>query len=120
MVIAELGTFMRSGWLLAAFCAASLAAPSALAQGAALYCLGNDALVRFNDAPLPAGDKSRWTSVAPATANRCMLANGSEVVMRARQTMATAWGMGGGNREAVFSLWVDGKKVVSREEFWPH
>jgi len=111
---------MKTEWLLAAACAAFPAVPSALAQEAQLYCAGNDALVRFNDAPLPAGDNSRWATVAPAPANRCRLANGSEVVMRARQTQGTPWGMGGGNREAVFSLWADRKKIVSREEFWPH
>jgi hypothetical protein len=106
--------------LAASVAAAGLFALPAAAQEAILYCRGEEALIRFDGHPLPAGDNSRWAIEKPAAGNRCTLASGARVVVRYRQTAGTPFGMGGANREAVFSLWVNDKKVVNREEFRPH
>lgn len=109
---------------------ASIAAPSAFADyyttAAALQCQGNLVAVRFggghNGEPpkfhdLPAAYAEGWSRTAFADGNRCKLANGKEVVLRWGDEQAFGWGMGGADPPAFFSLWIDGRKIFSREQF---
>ncbi|RYG29066.1 MAG: hypothetical protein EON93_17395, partial [Burkholderiales bacterium] len=108
---------------------AGLSAPSAFAdyyQSAAIQCQGNLVAVRFgiidDDKPpafheLPEAYAAGWSQTPFAAGNRCKLTNGSEVVLRWGEAQAFAWGMGGADPPAYFTLWIDGRKVFAREQF---
>lgn len=106
------------------------AAPSAFADyytaAAGLQCRGDVVAIRFggasNDEPpefydLPAAYAAGWAKTPFAEDNRCKLANGAEVVLRWGEEQAYGWGMGGADPSAFFSLWIDGRRVFSREQF---
>ena len=107
---------------------AGISAPSAFATAAGLQCQGNLVALRFNgsidmdDNPaifhdLPEAYAASWNSIPFADGNRCKLANGSEVVLRWGEDNAYGWGMGGADPPGFFSLWIDGRKVFSKEQF---
>jgi len=94
---------------------------------AVLHCDGAGAIVRFgeshsNDFPimlydLPTELAGRWSGTASAPQNRCRLPNGDIVVVRYGRKQPRAFGQGAGDPPSFFSLWINGKKVISREDF---
>lgn len=88
----------------------------------------NAALVRFttawnSDAPvyrrLPQA-VDLGLSAAPASRRQdCAMANGWKIRVRSGDKQAFAYGMGGADPPAFFSLWVAGRKVMSRNEWKP-
>jgi hypothetical protein len=92
---------------------------------AILQCTANDAIVRHGEshsgeAPimlhdLPDTMAAKWAGIVIAPQNRCTLANGDVVTLRYGRKQAYAYGRGGGSPDSFFSLWVNRKKVLSRE-----
>ncbi len=92
-------------------------------QVVGVQCSGNGATIRFGWSnnedpvrfnPLPSGF-DRWLDVPIAQTGHCRLSNGQEVVARAGTDQPFAYGMGGDNPPEFFSLWIGGKKIVSRQ-----
>jgi hypothetical protein len=75
---------------------------------------------RWNDDPaywhplLPAY-ATIWANVPFSSDHSCTLASGDKVVMRSGQANSYATGAGAGDPPAFVSLWINGKKVLSRE-----
>ncbi len=88
----------------------------------------NVALVRFttawnNDPPpfrrLPPGFDGGLSAAAPSGRQDCTMANGWNIRVRSGEKQAFAYGMGGADPPAFFSLWIARHKVVSRKEWKP-
>ena len=94
-------------------------APLASAQAASLRCKGDEALVRISDLPVPADVAEKWKDAPAAEGDRCTLSSGQKVLVRYRERQGFAWGTMGGSPEWQLSLWVDGRKLVSRAGFRP-
>jgi hypothetical protein len=94
---------------------------------AVLHCGDAGAIVRFGEShssdfpvmlyDLPAELAERWSGAAVAPANRCRLSNGDLVTIRYARKQPRAYGRGGGDPPSFFSLWINNKKVISREDF---
>jgi hypothetical protein len=94
---------------------------------AVLHCGDAGAIVRFGEShssdfpimlyDLPPEVAGRWSGVALALENRCRLANGDLVTVRYGRKQPRAYGQGGGDPPSFFSLWINNKKVISREDF---
>jgi hypothetical protein len=93
-------------------------------QAVAVQCHGTAAMVRFgwsDDShpvtynPLPPAFARDWAGVPLHGDGRCALADGTGVVARVGQKEAFAYGMGGADPPEFYSVWLDGKKIVSRE-----
>lgn len=120
---------IRSGLFVVVLAAS--AAPPAFASysepAAGLQCNGYTIAVRFGRSdsgapadfdPLPPEYEEQWKDVPFAKDNRCTLANGVRVEMHGGIGQAYAWGAGGADPNAFFSLWIDGRKVVAKENFY--
>jgi hypothetical protein len=85
-----------------------------------LQCSGNEAMVRFEFgegvAPLPGRLDQQWQHVPFAGYEGCALANGQKAIVLSGDLQTHPYS-GGGDPPGFFSLWIDGKKVVSREFF---
>jgi len=96
---------------------------------AILHCSGSEAIIRFgesysNDEPiilydLPSQLSAKWSNTNRADANHCLLPNGDELTVRYGRKQPSATGMGGGDPPWFFSFWINGTKVISREDFYP-
>ena len=95
---------------------------------AVLHCSGSEAIIRFgesysNDEPivlydLPSQLSAKWSNVNRADGNHCLLTNGDELIVRYGRKQPSATGMGGADPPWFFSFWTNGKKVISREDFY--
>lgn len=90
-----------------------------------LTCDGTRALIRFAiapnyDAPAfpdPPDEIDFGLTVLPrADGNICALSDGREVKVKMGNRQPFPYGMCGGRDDASMSLWVDGRKVISRRE----
>lgn len=110
---------------------APLAAADTWSPVAQLSCDRNEALIRFglkedtdNDTGetrlhvLPAETEARWSRIA-SSEHTCRLANGDEVTLRYGWGFASPYGAGNLSPEGFVSLWVNRRKVLSREQFYP-
>lgn len=87
----------------------------------------NLALVRFSDsgdAPpayprLPQRLDSGLSASSGTDRTDCTLANGTTIRVRGGVEQAFAYGLGGGNPPAFFSMWVNKRKVFSRRVWMP-
>lgn len=88
---------------------------------------GNLAVVRFTNSDggtptvhhLPRSlDHGLSDSAAPRR-TECRLANGTTIKVRSGREQAFGYGEGGGNPPAFFSLWINRRKVISREVWKP-
>jgi len=88
----------------------------------------NIALVRFapawNEDPpayrhLPASLDGGLSAARPSRREECTMANGWAIRVRSGEKQAYAYGMGGGDPPAFFSLWIARHKVLSRKEWKP-
>lgn len=87
----------------------------------------NLALVRFSISDEPAPKYPRLPQAldrglsASSGSDRtdCTLANGTTIRIRAGEDQAFAYGMGGGNPPAFFSMWINQRKVFSRKVWMP-
>jgi hypothetical protein len=116
-------------------CLAALACPAAaradeVARHAELVCQKglNVALVRFttawnNDAPvyrrLPARVDAGLSATRVMRRTNCALSNGWAIRIRAGVEQAFAYGMGGADPPAFFSLWIAHRRVLSRKQWKP-
>jgi hypothetical protein len=105
-------------------CAATAARADEMEPTIAVQCHGSAAIVRFGWGdnghpaiynPLPAALATGWAGVPLHGDGRCTLADGTGVVARVGAKEYFAYGMGGADPPEFYSLWLDGKKVVSRE-----
>ena len=106
-----------------------LAATSAKAD-ADLVCSRSSsiALVRFDPdyegsgpayTKLPKRIDGGLSSVAPGRRSDCKLPDGRAIRIREGWKQAFAYGQGGADPPAFFSLWIDGRKVLSRRQWKP-
>lgn len=86
------------------------------------------ALVRFTtawnaDPPafrrLPQSVDRGLSATPPSQRQDCTMANGWKIRVRSRDKQAFAYGMGGADPPAFFSLWIARHKVISRREWKP-
>ena len=93
-----------------------------------VVCHGDAALVRSitawnDDSPeyrrIPETLDDGLSAVPPAHHTSCRMANGWDVRIRSGEGQAFAYGMGGADPPAFFSLWVAHRKVLSRKEWKP-
>ena len=86
------------------------------------------ALIRFDPdeegrgpayATLPPGLDGGLSAVSAGRRTDCKLADGRTVRVREGWKQAFAYGMGGADPPAYFSLWIDGRKVLSRRQWKP-
>jgi hypothetical protein len=89
---------------------------------AGLQCRGNAVAIRtgggsdlFTWYELPLPYAAAWKDAPFVRDDRCTLGNGDKVVMRTGRGRAYSSGMGGGNPPQYVSLWINGRKVLSRE-----
>ena len=94
---------------------------------AGLQCRGNTIAIRFGRAdnggppefePLPQKYDEAWADVVVSKNNSCTLANGDRVELHAGAGIAYPWGMGGGDPDGFFRLWINGRKAASREVYY--
>jgi hypothetical protein len=91
------------------------------------HAAANLALVRFSisedAAPtyprLPQALDLGLSASAGSDRTDCTLANGTTIRVRGGQEQAFAYGMGGANPPAFFSLWINQRKVLSRKIWMP-
>lgn len=88
----------------------------------------NVALVRFTtaaneDAPvyrrLPSRVDAGLSATRPLHRSNCTMANGWAIRMRAGDAQPFAYGMGGSDPPAFFSLWIAHRRVLSRRQWKP-
>lgn len=93
-----------------------------------LQCQGSQAAIRFgtddDGGPiewnrLPPEREKQWAATPIKLEGKCTLRDGTKLVVRSAEEQAFAYGMGGADPPGFFSLWIDGKKIVSREDFKP-
>jgi hypothetical protein len=89
---------------------------------------GDVAVIRFGlawngDPPsyqkLPASEDDGLSSAPPTPHTDCTLASGRRIRIRIGDKQAFPYGQGGGDPPSFFSLWIDGRVVLSRREWKP-
>jgi len=129
-LIQNLATPLTAAFLLLASCCANPAAADDLGPHADLICdaAAKLALVRFamgeENAPvqftaLPAEVDHGLSKRPGADRTDCRLPDGGDIRIRAGEAQAFAYGVGGANPPAFFSLWIGHRKVLSKFEWKP-